>query len=57
MEIGEPVLPENQQWPEVFQAIQAVQALGHEARLMVVDWTRYRKVYPFMWPVDPEDED
>ncbi|MBI5000516.1 MAG: hypothetical protein HZB92_03175 [Euryarchaeota archaeon] len=38
MEIGEPVLPENQQWPEVFQAIQAVQALGHEARLMVVDW-------------------
>jgi hypothetical protein len=51
MEIGEPVQPENQQWPQVYQAVGAIEALGHEARLMVVDWTLYNGIYPFVGPI------
>jgi len=51
MEIGEPVLPVNQQWPQVYQAVDAIEALGHEAKLMVVDWTLYSGVYPFVAPI------
>lgn len=55
MEIGEPVQPENQQWPQVNQAMLDIEALGHEARIFVVDMTRYHEVYPLMWPPDDED--
>jgi hypothetical protein len=54
MEIGEPVQPENQQWPQVNQAMLDIEALGHEARIFVVDMTRYHEVYPLMWPPEPE---
>ena len=54
MEIGEPVTPGNQNWPQVNQAMVDIEALGHEARIFVVDMTRYREVYPFMWPPEPE---
>ncbi|MFH0816262.1 MAG: hypothetical protein V1934_05555 [Methanobacteriota archaeon] len=57
MEIGEPVQPENQQWPQVNQAMLDIEALGHEARIFVVDMTRYHEVYPFEWPPDPDVPD
>ena len=51
MELGEPVTPENQIWPEVNQAMLDIEALGHEARLMVVDWTLYNAIYPAGGPI------
>ncbi|MFH0816075.1 MAG: hypothetical protein V1934_04595, partial [Methanobacteriota archaeon] len=57
MDIAEPVTPGNQQWPQVNQAMVDIEALGHEARIFVVDMTRYHEVYPFMWPPEPEIDD
>ena len=52
MEIGEPA-PDWANWPQIYQAIQAIESLGHEARFMVVDWTRYSEVYPYIGQVGP----
>ena len=50
MELGEPV-PFNAPFPEITEAVQAIEALGHEARLMVVDFTLYEGLYPLFTPV------
>jgi hypothetical protein len=51
MELGEPIVPGNQIWPVVNQAMLDIEALGHEARLMVVDWTIYSGIYPLGGPI------
>jgi hypothetical protein len=50
MELGEPV-PFMAPLPEIAQAIEGIQNLGHEAGLMVVDYTLYEGVYPLITPV------
>lgn len=59
MELGEPVgEPTSAPFPEILEAVEAIEALGHEARLMVVDWTLYQGIYPFFGEVElPEDDD
>lgn len=59
MELGEPVgEPTMAPFPEVMDAVEAIEDLGHEARLMVVDWTLYQGIYPFFGEVTlPEDDD
>ena len=47
MELGEP-LPFCAPMPSITQALQGIENLGHEARLMVVDWTLYQGMYPFV---------
>jgi hypothetical protein len=54
MAIGEPV-PFMAPLPSIAEKIQNIQDLGHEARLMVVDWTLYQALYPFVTPATVQD--
>ncbi|MEW5937994.1 MAG: hypothetical protein AB1665_09310 [Candidatus Thermoplasmatota archaeon] len=57
MEFGEPgAAPLMAPYPEILQAVQAIEALGHEARLWVVDWTLYKGIYPYVATVSAEGQ-
>ncbi len=55
MDIAEPIGNSAPNWPGVNQAMLDIEALGHEARIFVVDMTRYHEVYPFEWPPEPDE--
>ncbi|MEW5937210.1 MAG: hypothetical protein AB1665_05260 [Candidatus Thermoplasmatota archaeon] len=58
MEIGEPAAGAlAAPYPEILQAVQAIEALGHEARLWVVDWTLYKGIYPYMAAVSSQGQE
>ena len=54
MDLGEP-LPFMAPLPSILQALQGIEDLGHEARLMVVDWTLFEGVYPLITPATVQD--
>ena len=54
MAMGEPV-PFMAPLPSIAQTIQSIEDLGHEARLMVVDYTLFEGVYPLITPATVQD--
>ena len=54
MALGEP-LPFMAPLPSIAQTIQSIEDLGHEARLMVVDYTLFEGIYPMITPATVQD--